>query len=423
MAQSLKVAFDISALGAGFYHNRSRTGVFRVIESLASHLACLPECQLSLAAYESLILHARARQYLSRDNAFHNAKLLHPGGMLSELVAKLLTKTDRRQPLADYTMRGINRLGSLLPYYPALPASDQLKDYDIFHATYFGLPPSGQKTGDISRFQTIYDLIPLIMPQLTTRTHQRITRRCVDAIQPDDWVLAISEATKNDLCEYKKIDPKQVFVTPLAASRLFQPCTDPDRSRAVKEHYKIPDAPYILSLCTFEPRKNLPLLIDCFADLVRQEKLNDLNLVLVGTTGWQHEAIQSKICEHQQLRKQIIITGYVHDADLAPLYSNALMFVYPSLYEGFGLPPLEAMQCGVPVITSNSSSLPEVVGDAGIMVSPHDKQSLCQAMLDLYQQPAMVRHYAEQALARAELFSWQRCAKETLKAYSHARRS
>ena len=145
-----------------------------------------------------------------------------------------------------------------------------------------------------------------------------------------------------------------------------------------------------------------------------------LNLVLVGTKGWDFDRIFKEIEGAKELSGRIITTGFVPDGDLAPLYSAAMMFVYPSLYEGFGLPPLEAMQCGVPVVTSNTSSLPEVVGDAGIMVSPKDGEALSQAMLDLYRDGKKRTALSAQGLLRSKLFSWKKCADQTVEAYRRA---
>jgi glycosyltransferase involved in cell wall biosynthesis len=154
---------------------------------------------------------------------------------------------------------------------------------------------------------------------------------------------------------------------------------------------------------------------------VEQERIKDLCLVLVGAKGWDYEHIFQEIGNCGGFRKnRIIVTGFVPDGDLAPLYSGAEMFIYPSFYEGFGLPPLEAMQCGVPVITSNTSSLPEVVGDAGIMVSPMDADGLSQGMLDILSDRRLRHLLACKSRARAGLFSWDQCVRLTLDAYRTA---
>lgn len=417
----LNVLLDISALGAGYYRPKSRTGVYRAIECLVSQLLQDSGCSINLTATESLVLLAMSRQYHASGTPLQKAPFVTPEPLAVRAVVDGMEKLlAGRKQLAVYGALFLNRMERPLPFNPAALSSRQIKQYDIVHATYFNLPSSWRGLSAPSRFQTVYDLIPLLMPQITTPVHRMITRRCIDSIQPDEWILAISEATKNDLCDYGGFDPQRVFVTHLAASELFYRCADSGLVEGVKQRYGIPDAPYILSLCTLEPRKNIPHLIRCFADLVVQEHIHDLNLVLVGTQGWQYEEIFRQIGLHGDIKERIIVTGYLDDSDLAPLYSGALMFVYPTLYEGFGLPPLEAMQCGIPVITSDTSSLPEVVGDAGIMVSPQDKDALCQAMLKLYCQPSLAAEYAGRSLARARLFSWQRCAEQTLQAYRQA---
>ena len=188
----------------------------------------------------------------------------------------------------------------------------------------------------------------------------------------------------------------------------------------VRKKFGIPNGPYILSLSTLEPRKNIAQTIRCFVRLLEQEKIDDLSLVLVGSKGWDYDSIFEEIAASPKIRDRIIVTGYAADEDLAPLYSGATMFVYPSFYEGFGLPPLEAMQCGVPVITSNTSSLPEVVGEAGIMVDPHDADELSQAMLKIYNSTDARQRMSLESLEQAQKFSWKRCAEQTIDTYKAA---
>ena len=139
--------------------------------------------------------------------------------------------------------------------------------------------------------------------------------------------------------------------------------------------------------------------------------------MLVGNKGWDYDDIFESIEGAKQVKNRIILTGFADDEDLAPIYSNALAFCYMSYYEGFGLPPLEAMQCGTPVITSNTSSLPEVVDDAGIMLHPTDDDGLTQAMLNFYKDENLRDRYVQKSLARARQFSWKKCAQQTINAY------
>jgi glycosyltransferase involved in cell wall biosynthesis len=140
----------------------------------------------------------------------------------------------------------------------------------------------------------------------------------------------------------------------------------------------------------------------------------------VGVSGWKNNDIFKTAQETPILKNRIIFTGYIPDEDLSAIYSGATAFIYPSLYEGFGLPPLEAMQCGTPVITSNTSSLPEVVGDAGIMINPTDEDALCQAILTIIQDSQLRKTLSEKGRERAQQFSWAKCAEETVKVYQIA---
>jgi glycosyltransferase involved in cell wall biosynthesis len=234
-------------------------------------------------------------------------------------------------------------------------------------------------------------------------------------------VLCISESTKKDFCFVTGFDPDRVFVTyPAASSAMFYSCTSEEELTRVRAKYDIPDGPYVLSVNTLEPRKNIHHLIRSFADMVGQEKIGDLSLVLVGATGWRYGAIDDALADAPWLDRRIVQTGFVDDADLAAIYSGARMFVYVPIYEGFGLPPLEAMQCGVPVIASNTSSLPEVMGGAGIMVDPRNREELCRGMLTLYQDPSLAKHMSAASLDMARTFTWDRCVQQTLHAYRFA---
>ena len=262
-------------------------------------------------------------------------------------------------------------------------------------------------------------MIPILHPRFFGPEVSRLLPEIIGSLGPEDFAVCISQSTKDDLCDYRRdLDPARVFVTYLASSELFHPCADAGSQAAVRRRYKIPEGvPYLLGLSTLEPRKNIEQAVRCFARLVREQGVRDLRLVLVGTRGWDYDRIFEAVADFDISRDYIILTGYVADEDLAALYSGALAFVYLSLYEGFGLPPLEAMQCGTPVITSNTSSLPEVVGDAGLMLDPSDEEGICQSMFDLYRDASLRAEMSRRSLERARQFSWERCTRETLAAY------
>ena len=175
----------------------------------------------------------------------------------------------------------------------------------------------------------------------------------------------------------------------------------------------------MLSLNTLEPRKNVEHSVRCFVRAVEEARLDGLTFALAGPVGWDYGQILETVAD-PRVRQRVQLIGYVDDGDLAALYSGALAFLFMSHYEGFGLPPLEAMQCGTPVITSNTSSLPEVVGDAGITLAPNDEDGLCQSIVDVYRDASLRQAMSSKSLDRARRFSWERCTSETLAAYKAA---
>ncbi|WP_190650155.1 glycosyltransferase [Sphaerospermopsis sp. FACHB-1094] len=371
--RKIKIALDISVLGLGTILETAKTGVFRVTEYLLKGLLKSSNCQVYLCTSIPELFDA-CQNYINENLSDGNIYLFQ----LSDL---------------------------------------QYQDIDVYHSTYYPLPSNIYSA---TRIITVYDLIPIIFPN---HNSEHIIKNTIDSIGRNDLVCCISKSTKQDISNYRtNINQEQLFVTYLAAdNNKFYPCNNQKLIIKSKEKYNIPDQLYLLSLSTLEPRKNIAHVIRCFLKLIKEQHINDLNLVLVGAKGWQYEEIFAEIDRNQELLNRIIVTGYVPDEHLAPLYSGALAFLYVSLYEGFGLPPLEAMQCGTPVITSNTSSLPEVVGDAGVMLDPHDEKGLCDAIFKLYSDPEYRENLARKSVQQAQKFSWDKYIEETIKIYELAK--
>lgn len=307
-------------------------------------------------------------------------------------------------------------------------------DADVFHSTHSPVPHGVRRQGTRrpAVVQTVWDMIPFRRPELFRSEDVDYYAEVVRRLRPEeDTVITISESAKRDFCDHTGFAPVRVHVAPLAADPArFHPLdTDAGANaatlRRVRGRYGLPpEAPYLLSVSTFEPRKNLAHVIRSFVRLAtapEPDAADDLCLVLAGGQGWKFEGILAELgATTPEVRQRIVTTGYVDDADLPALYAGALAFVYVPLLEGFGLPPLEAMRCGTPVIVSNTSSLPEVVGDAGVLLAPDDADGLCQAMLDLYRRPDRRATLAARALAQARRFSWECCVRATLVAYRAA---
>jgi glycosyltransferase involved in cell wall biosynthesis len=229
-------------------------------------------------------------------------------------------------------------------------------------------------------------------------------------------VIALSEYAKRDIVTTYAIPADRIKAIPLAASDRFRPVTDVQELKRVRQTYGI-EGEYILTVGAIQPRKNLARLIAAYARLRRtRPEVNLPKLVLAGKCAWLFEETLRTIKE-LQLTESVLVTGYVPENDLPALYSGAICFVYPSYFEGFGLPPLEAMQCGVPVITGDRTSLPEVVGDAALLVDPFDVDALAAAINRLISDSSLRAELTAKGLERAKLFDWLETARQTLAVY------
>ncbi|MFL6373523.1 MAG: glycosyltransferase family 4 protein [Pyrinomonadaceae bacterium] len=225
-----------------------------------------------------------------------------------------------------------------------------------------------------------------------------------------DHIVTCSESSRQDILRNYGLPESRVTTEHLAAPGFLKPVTDPERLLAIRKKYDLPDD-FILGLGSIQPRKNLERLIAAYAQLSRKQDVPPL--ILVGKLAWLHGSSVDAAARYG-VADRVTFTGFVPDEDLATLYSAATIFVYPSFFEGFGLPPLEAMQCGTPVITGDRTSLPEVVGDAGIMVDPYDVNAIADAMQRLLNDANLRADLTKRGIERAKNFSWAKAARETL---------
>ena len=283
-------------------------------------------------------------------------------------------------------------------------------DLDLFHSPDFTLPPVRQGTKTIV---TVHDLSFLRLPDcFEPALLGYLVKNVPAALDRADWILADSESTKRDLVELLDADRERITVIYPGVEPRFHPLADPGILDSVRTKYDLPDR-FILSLGTVQPRKNYAGLIQAL-DRMRDR---ELCLVIVGGKGWLYQDIFATV-EELGLQDRVVFAGFVDDADLPALYNLAEIFAFPSLYEGFGIPPLEAMACGIPVVTADNSSLPEVVGETGLLVDAQDIDGIAAAIDHVLADQDLRQRLIAQGRDRAQAFTWEKAAERLLDTYN-----
>jgi glycosyltransferase involved in cell wall biosynthesis len=307
----------------------------------------------------------------------------------------------------------VNRLSRRRWWSIGLPLHLKQASFDLFHGTNYDVP----LWNSCPTIVTIHDLSLFLHPEthekhLVRRARWRLpvmARRATSIITP-------SESVKREVCGHLRIKPERITAIPEAARRLFRPAPLAE-SVEVRRRLQIEDE-FILFVGTIEPRKNLLMLTRAFDEIYSNTRLRP-QLVIAGKEGWLTGELFSYL-KSAEIRERVRFTGYVSDDDLRALYSSCRAFIYPSLYEGFGLPPLEAMACGAPVMTSRIPSIMETVGDAARLVSPTDYRELARAIIHVLEDSGEREHLSSNGLRRASAFSWERTASATFNVYLEA---
>jgi len=299
----------------------------------------------------------------------------------------------------------------------AFPRALKADKIDIAH-TQYNIPLLGVPCPVVT---TIHDVSFRVHPELFLPKDRWILNTLVPrSMGQAARVIADSESTRRDILRYYKRIPREQVQTILlaAAARFAPPPEGQETARAASNNQlRLDDRPYLLAVGVLQPRKNLALLLDAFALLKLGPHPPPHRLIIAGKRGWLDETDAQMAALPEEVTREITLAGYVADDDLPVLYGGADALCYPSHYEGFGLPPLEAMACGCPVLCSRSSSLPEVVGDAGILLPADDSNAWANALARLLSTPAVLARWRERGPERAALFSWEKTARETLNVY------
>lgn len=321
--------------------------------------------------------------------------------MLKTLYPNCNYKIYKMMPYGIY-----RRIWDYLPiYYNNLFRSQS----DIYHFFNFIVPPKIK--GHI--VNTVHDMVFKKFPNTMTKAnYKRLEKNLKRSCDNSDIIITVSDNSKKEIMEYFNMPERKIRIVPNGVDLNFY---KPIRNVNVIKKYKI-EKPYFLYIGTLEPRKNIPNLIRAFNILLQKLNKKDIILVIGGRKGWRYDEIY-KCVEELKLEDDVLFLGYVPIEDMPALYTQAISFVFPSLYEGFGIPPLEAMACGTPVIASNTSSLPEVVGDAGMLVNPYDIEELSNAMMKIYEDNHFREKLKSLSLDRSKQFTWINAANKLLEVY------
>jgi len=328
-----------------------------------------------------------------------------------QMIQKLIAKA--KAPVKVVTNHNLSILKEFLLQFPRFSKYFYREPVDVMHFPFFSGVPAKV---EVPAVVTIHDLTFLYYPEHRgAKTSNFYLKRTKLAIQTAQKIIAVSEATRQDLIKELGVLPEQIKTVPEGVTANFSPIIEERRLKAFLKQYRLEPQKYILSVGTLEPRKNLVRLVKAYSMLPNQIRAN-YKLVLIGSPGWRNSALSQTIND-LNLKANVIMPGYFGHEDLPYFYNGAKVFVYPSLYEGFGLPPLEAMACSTPVVASNISSLPEVMGHAGLLINPLKEEEIAAAIKRILTNDRLAGLLAVKGLKQAKKFSWDKTAKETIKVY------
>ena len=297
-----------------------------------------------------------------------------------------------------------------------LPRYIRRNQVELFHGTNYDVP-LWRKCATVL---TIHDLSLLLHPETHPRRSVNRSRRRLPAmVRTADAIITPTESVRRELCEHLNVAPEKVFAIPEAARDCFRPM-DLAETEAVRHRFGVRDE-FLLAVGTIEPRKNLAVLVSAFEEVLRVQPESSLQLVIAGGAGWLSGPLFEAI-KRSPVRERILLTDYLQDDDLRALYASCRAFIYPSIYEGFGLPPLEAMACGAPVIVSRIPALTETTGDAAWHFDPEDASELADKIIRLLGDENARRNLSLAGRRRAAEFSWAKTAQLTWDVYREALR-
>ena len=413
--KKINLLFDGTVISNALDNNASRSGIFFCAYNILVEMLKHPEVELSL--YCDLNRLEILKKIANSDENLKSAKIVEPSNYFYRQSVKWAYK---KQSLKNGVKKAL--VGAVLSVFKKLAVDN----FDYSQFTHYFSPVTKpidkvQKISKIKKYVFLHDTIPLLFDKDKVKKYGWYNE-LIESINENDNYFANSNCTKNDFIRLVEgANENNITVSHLAASDRFFPEKNNEKLTNLKEKYNIPlNKRYILSLCNLDPRKNQLFAVKNFLKFVEENKIDDLVFVLGGgKMGDFMKNLERDFSNfNENYEKYIIKAGYIDDEDLPCLYANSEFFVYPSLYEGFGLPVLEAMKCGCPVITSGVSSIPEVTGDCAILINPKDDEQLILAYKSLYYNSELRNELSQKGLNRFQRFNIQIDKLERLSSWS-----
>lgn len=408
--EKINILYDATVVCNILKKNSSRSGIFFVAYNVLLEFLKREEFNIYLYADDGGKLEYLIKNY----QEFSNCKIYKYSNIQYFYNYVSYKKIDSKLNSRNFLVKNFwNILAFFLRCFDKIQKRYfvKIKDIDVYFSPMKAVPKFLERNKLIKKYVILHDAIPLINDYRNNVFHKWYYN-LINSINSCDKYFANSISTKQDFIEYvPKINSENIIVIPLSTGKEYVKIGDIDYINQVKSKYGIPlDKKYIFSLCNLDPRKNLIFSIKNFLRFVEKNNLDNFIFVLGGSYFKDFENILNENIENLGEKKdKILKIGYVDDEDMSALYSGAEMFLFPSLYEGFGIPVLEAMKCGLPVICSNTTSLPEVIGDCGIKINPYSDSEMLSAMEKMYFDRDFREECITKGIDRSKMFTWKKC--------------
>lgn len=416
-----RIIYDISSILKGIGNRADRVGIYFCAYNILREMVLRDDVELAFyncapqwAYYEKTLQEMLGTSGICLINS--SERLIKHSKLWIALYQKKIFYHNKKKKIKEFSYRFY---GLVIRKIIEMEDKMTLKqggmdNFDFYFSPMLQVPEYVKKNSKITSVILLHDAIPFIYPEYypeMNKHNKYWIKHLVESMNNEELFFANSQNTKKDFLVYKKgILPQRIKVVYHACSEQFMPCFEEEKLSFIKNKYHIPDnKKYVFSLCTIEPRKNLIRIVKTFVEFIKRNQIEDLILVL-GGGHWENfiREFNNNVEKINDFSDIVYRVGYIDDEDLPCLYSGSFFFVYTSQYEGFGVPLLEAMKCGCPVIASNNSSIPEIVGDTGILIEWNSDEQHIQAYEKYYFDEVYRLQQAQKGLSRADMFSWKK---------------